>query len=372
MIYKQFREVNLSRLGMGNMRLPVNKEGKIDREKAQAIIDYAYDHGVNYYDTAYMYHGGESESFVGDALKKYPRDSYYLATKFPGMMLKPGQKPADIFEEQLRRCQTDHFDFYLMHNMSENTIQTYMDEKIGLLDYLQQQQKAGRIRYLGFSSHATPETLEKFASWHQFDFAQIQLNYFDWTLQKANEQYEILTRHNLPVIVMEPVRGGRLASLTPEADAILRAAQPDRSIASWAFRWLMRLPNVQLILSGMTEMSQMVDNVATFSKEDPLSDEQTEVLMKACETFSNKFYVPCTACRYCVDECPQGLNIPDLIGTYNEIMLGNTWALNNTKENLKAGESPADCIACGACALKCPQSIDIPGVMAKFADVLAA
>ena len=335
MIYKNFHELKISRLGMGNMRLPMDAGGKIDYAKAQEIIDYAYEYGVNYFDTAYMYHGGESETFIGTALKKYSRESFNLATKFPGMFFKPGMKARDIFEEQLKRCQTDHFDFYLMHNLNEGTIGTYMDEKLGLVDYFKQEQKAGRIKFLGFSSHANPETLRKFADFRPFDFAQIELNYVDWTLQNAKEQYEILTEHNLPVMVMEPVRGGRLASLTPDADAVLAAAQPGRSIASWAFRWLMRLPNVQVILSGMSNMAQVMDNVGTFEKGDPLTDELSDVLMKASEIFHSEVYVPCTACRYCCDECPQNLNIPALISILNEHSMGTVWAVSDAKNTLK-------------------------------------
>ena len=372
MIYKQFHNIKLSRLGMGNMRLPVDASGKIDREKAQAIIDYAFDHGVNYFDTAYMYHNGESESFLGEALKKYPRDSYYLTTKFPGMFLKPGMDAKTIFEEQLNRCQTDHFDFYLLHNVNEFTVQTYMDESLGLYELFRAEQKAGRIGYLGFSAHAAPDLLRKFTAFRQFDFAQIQLNYLDWTLQNAKEQYEVLTENHLPVMVMEPVRGGRLASLTPAANTLLTEAQPGRSIASWAFRWLMRLPNVQLVLSGMSSLEQVMDNVSTFSKEDPLNDEQFSVLNLALEKFRQQEYVPCTACRYCVNECPQNLDIPRLINILNEHSMGTVWAVSDARDQLKQEEWPTNCIACGACAQQCPQKIDIPGVMEKLGVLMTA
>ena len=311
MIYKTFKDLHISQLGMGNMRLPVDADGSIDTEQAQRIIDYAFDHGVNYYDTAYVYHKGESESFLGNALRNRPRDRYFLATKFPGFLFTPGQNPKDIFEEQLRRCRTGYFDFYLMHNVNEKSIGTYTDEQLRLLDYFAGEQRNGRIRYLGFSSHGKPETLAKFADHHEWDFAQIQLNYLDWTLQDAKTQYEILTERRLPVIVMEPVRGGSLADLTPEANALLKAAEPERSIASWSFRWLTGLENVLVVLSGMSTLEQLKDNIATFDRPDPLTAEQEAVLMKACELFRNHFNVPCTACRYCCDDCPQQLNIPD-------------------------------------------------------------
>ena len=227
MEFKQLCGENISRLGMGNMRLPTT-EGKIDYPKAQEIIDYLMAQGVNYYDTAYMYHGGESEKFIGQALKKYPRDSYFLASKMPHSELEKGRSPQEIFEEQLSRCGVDHFDFYLLHNVSNNTYETFLDEKIGTIAYLLEQKKNGRIRHLGMSSHATPDILKKFLELqHQnMEFVQIQLNYLDWEMQDAQRQYEYICQYDLPVWVMEPCRGGRLAALSPEADAILKEAAP--------------------------------------------------------------------------------------------------------------------------------------------------
>ena len=370
MLYKPFNDLQLSALGMGNMRLPtLGEHGPIDREKAQQIIDYAYSHGINYYDTAYPYHDGESERFLGEAMKKFPRDSYYLATKFPGFMFKKGQHPKEYFEEQLRRCQTDYFDFYLLHNLNPGLFELYTDESI--IGYFEEQQRAGRIRYFGFSSHADADTLAKFTALRKWDFAQIELNYLDWTMQDAKRQYEILTQHGIPIVVMEPVRGGRLASLTPEADALLKAAEPDRSIASWAFRWLMRLENVKVVLSGMTEMSQIEDNVHTFERSDPLSDEMAARLMQACDLFKTKFHVPCTACSYCTHDCPQGLDIPNFMRLYNEFVIADfpfvLYSLNDVDE----AKRPASCLACGLCAGNCPQSIPIPEIIGKLADAYA-
>lgn len=368
MIYTTYRGLSLSRLGMGNMRLPLAEDGSIDRAAAREIIDYAFDHGVNYFDTAYMYHGGESERFLGEALADRDRDSYYLADKFPGFMMRPGQTAREIFEEQLERCNTEYFDFYLLHNVNEKTIGIYTDEDLGLVRYLEQEQAAGRIRHLGFSSHGSPATLERFVSTRAWDFAQIQLNYLDWTLRDAKRQYEVLAERGVPVWVMEPVRGGRLASLTPEADALLAEAQPGRSIASWAFRWLMRLEGVKVVLSGMTSMEQMRDNVATFEHDDPLTDEQDALLMRACEMLRERLNVPCTACGYCLDACPQGLDIPELINISNNLGVANDIMTRQRLDRVAAGRRPEDCVACGACADVCPQSIDIPGVLAKLAE----
>ena len=251
MIYKQFQDLQLSRLGMGNMRLPVN-QGRIDRKKAQEIIDYAMEQGINYYDTAYVYHSGESEPFLGEALSKYPRDSYYLATKFY-VMAKPDIE--QVFEEQLCKLRTDYIDFYLIHCVNEETIGAYTAKNRHYMEFLLEQKAKGRIRHIGFSSHGKPETLEKFLNWSDaFEFVQIQLNYLDWTMQNAKRQYEIITEHGLPVWVMEPVRGGRLASLGERYDAMLKQARPDWSVPAWAFHWLMGLSGVTMILSGMTTM----------------------------------------------------------------------------------------------------------------------
>lgn len=381
MLYKQFQNLNISQLGMGNMRLPtIGNRGPIDEEKARKIIEYAYENGINYFDTAYRYHEGQSETFVGKVLKQYPRESWYLASKMPGHMMqyKNGKleftgylssmkrnSPAEIFEEQLERCGVDYFDFYLLHNLCETSYDFYTDEDLAVVEYLLEQKKAGRIRHLGFSAHGRPETIEKFLNWKDcFEFAQIQLNYMDWTLQDAGKKYEVLTKHGIPVIVMEPCRGGRLASLNDKANSILKNARPNDSIASWAFRFLQSLPNVQVVLSGMTTMEQLKENIGIFSKFDPTTEEEKELLQEAVSTMVN--LVPCTACRYCCDGCPQGLEIPKLISMYNESTFDNPWILKFTLDAMKESELPAACLRCGACTQLCPQGIDIPEIMKKF------
>lgn len=367
MQYKQLCGEKLSRLGMGNMRLPTT-DGKIDEVKAQEIIDYLMAQGVNYYDTAYMYHGGESERFVGKALSKYPRDSYYLATKMPSYKLAEGCTPQEIFEEQLQKCGVDYFDFYLLHNLSENSFGIFTDEEKAVIPYLLEQKKNGRIRHFGVSSHAKPETLKKFLDQVDcMEFVQIQLNYLDWDMQDAKQQYEIIASHGLPVWVMEPCRGGRLASLSPAADDVLKAAAPDRSIASWAFRYVMGLPEVGVVLSGMTEMSQAQDNVATFSENNNLTEDESAVLQKALVLFRSEVNVPCTVCHYC-DGCPMDIDIPAVLALYNKYQLDKSPFIRMELEKLSAG--PADCISCGACKPKCPQNISIPEVMAEFAELL--
>ena len=367
MIYKPFKDRELSRLGMGNMRLPVHaeQEGRpIDYNKAQEIIDYAMANGINYFDTAYVYHNGESEKFLGEAMKKYPRESFSLATKF-FIHANPDYKA--VFEEQLSRLQTDYIDFYLIHALGNDTCDTYLNS--GCIEYFLEKKAEGKIKYLGFSSHADPEYLEKFASHHDWDFCQLQINYFDWNYSSTKEEYEIVTSRGIPVVVMEPVRGGRLASLTPEAEAILKEAHPDWSIASWAFRWLQRLDNVQVVLSGMSTLDQIVNNVDTYAADNALSDEDEAVLFKALELFRKQLVVPCTACRYCTDNCPAQINIPEILKIYNDFKVDGPWALGGLEKVDSTGK-PTDCVGCGLCATHCPQNIDIPGIMAELTEII--
>lgn len=358
----EFIDTNVSFLGMGNMRLPVNSENKIDYEKATEIIDYVYSHGVNYFDTAWPYHGGESEIFLGNTLPKYPRESYHLATKY---VIFAGPDYKNIFETQLKKLKTNYIDFYLIHAVFDNNAGSYINS--GCIEYFKKQKKLGRIKHLGFSCHASLSTLEKFIKANdEWDFTQIQLNYLDWTLQDAKGQYEMLTKYNIPVVVMEPVRGGKLAKLTEETESILKKAHPDWSISSWAFRWLMRLPNVKVILSGMTTIDQAIDNVDTFTNGEALNDEDASLLMDVCDQYRKQISVPCTACRYCCDDCPKKIDIPTMMEIYNNYKLSGAWGL---KAKLQKYETSAlDCLNCKVCQKHCPQSINIAQVMKELKD----
>ena len=366
MLYNDFQGKKLPRLGFGAMRLP-EKDGAVDVEAVRDMVSYAMEHGVNYFDTAWPYHGGQSERVMGEVLSAYPRESYYLADKYPGHQIMADMNPARIFEEQLRRCKTEYFDFYLLHNVYEKSMETYLDPELGVLEYFREQKRLGRIKHLGFSTHARLETMERFLDicGEDMEFCQIQLNYLDWTLQDAKEKYEMLTKRGIPVWVMEPVRGGKLAAFT---DDRLTALRPDASTASWGFRFLQKLPNVKVILSGMTVMEHVTDNVRTFTEDMPLSEAEVELLLQIAEGMKNA--IPCTGCRYCCDGCPMGLDIPTMMSICSDIrfapVVNSVMMLQFAPDDKK----PSACIACGKCTKICPQGIDIPAVMKELAERL--
>ena len=372
MIISKFQDKELSLLGFGTMRLPLMEDGTVDEGKVKEMVAYAMEHGVNYYDTAWGYHDGNSESVVGKILSRYPRESYYLADKYPGHQISStGYNPAEIFEEQLKKCGVEYFDFYLLHNVYEKSMEVYLDPQWGIVDYFKEQKRLGRIKHLGFSCHAETKGLKKFldACGEDMEFCQIQLNYLDWTLQDAKGKYDLLTRRGIPVWVMEPVRGGRLAKLSDVEEAKLKVLRPDDSVASWGFRFLQSLPNVKMVLSGMSNMEQMTDNVKTFSEDKPLSAEETALLMDIAEGMKDS--IPCTACRYCCDGCPAGLDIPGLISTYNEIRFSPAVNVAMRIEFMPEDKKPTACIGCGQCTQMCPQNIDVPGALKDFAEKLS-
>jgi len=387
-IYKEFKNLKLSTLGFGAMRLPTDeKTKKIDEEKATEMIEYAYNNGVNFFDTAFFYHGGESERILGKALSNFPRDTWYYASKFPGNFMSyedgkllfdaewAGMKkmtfnnPAEVFEYQLKNCGVDYFDFYMLHNISESTYDIYTNERLGIIDYLLEQKDAGRIKHLGISTHGRYETIDDFLTIYVcFEFALMQLNYLDWTLQEAGKKYDVITKHGLPILVMEPMRGGKLAAPGEEAEALLKAARPDDTPASWAFRFLQSLPNVMISVSGMSTMQQLKENIETFSNSDPMSDPEKALLQQIVDNMAS--FIPCTSCRYCIGVCPQKLDIPMLIASYNEAANSSSWYIEDLMDSLKDNEKPQACTACGACNPLCPQNIDITDIMSKFDALL--
>ena len=371
MIYTEFSSERLSALGFGAMRLPTLAGGAIDEAQVAEMVDYALNHGVNYFDTAYPYHGGLSEIVMGRVLSAYPRDSYHLATKYPGHQISSSYDPAAVFEEQLKKCGVEYFDFYLLHNVYENSLQTYLDPRWGILDYFREQKRLGRIRHLGFSSHGRLDCLRAFldAAGADMEFCQIQLNWLDWTLQDARSKVALLNERGLPIWVMEPVRGGRLCRLDEKAEAALRALRPDESIPAWSFRFLQGIPGVTMVLSGMSDMRQLRENVQTFADSRPLNERELDALLSVAEGMKNA--VPCTGCRYCTDHCPMGLDIPLMMATCSELRFAPSVNIAMRLEGLPAAKQPSACMGCGACAQMCPQCINIPGVMAELADALS-
>lgn len=365
MIYNAYQNVKLSALGMGAMRLPQKGEGfnsPVDYDRAEEIIDYCVSQGVNYFDTAYVYHNGESEVCLGKALAKYPRDSFYIADKY-NLLAEPDYKKQ--FEEQLKRLGTDYIDFYLLHSIFDNIAPDYLTN--GCIEYFIEQKRLGRIKYFGFSFHGSPDTMRKVLDRFEWDFAQIQLNYYDWLYTTAKEQYELLVEKNIPIMVMEPVHGGMLASLTDEGNAMLLDAEPEKSIASWAFRFVMGLPGISVILSGMSNMEQTKDNILTLNENKALSEAGQERIKEACALLYKTVAAPCTSCRYCCDSCPQELDIPALLYNYNEFRVRGEWALMGLNA-LAENKRPGACVNCEACVKHCPQNLDIPQFMSDMAD----
>ena len=370
---------DISLLGFGLMRLPKisGKPFDIDYEASLKLIDYAMANGVNYYDTAYTY--GGSEAFAGHALSKYPRDSYCLATKCPPWMVNNADDFELIFAESLERCKTDFFDFYLLHNLARETTRAadneeYFEkfEKLGMYDMLKQKKSAGKIRRLGFSFHGTIEMFQKLVDKYEWDFAQIQLNYVDWTATDAKSQYEILTKRGIPIIIMEPLRGGALAGLSEESAKILKHARPDASLASWGMRYAASLSNVITILSGMNTIEQLKDNMATLDGFQPVDDNEKELLKKAVAVYSQSGAVACTGCGYCVP-CPEGVDIPRIFSIYNHYRIVNyRIPFDNGYSTLNEREKASGCTQCGQCVEKCPQHLAIPDYMREINEFAKA
>ncbi|MDR1345533.1 MAG: aldo/keto reductase [Bacteroidales bacterium] len=372
----------VSLLGFGCMRLPLKEEGKtdIDEEKAMAMVDYAYQHGVNYFDTAWFYHQGMSETFIGKAMKKYPRDSFYMVTKMPGRIVESLEHAKQIFEQQLQKCQVEYFDFYMLHSVSTKENYQKVYHEYGVLDYLLLQKKEGRIRRLGISFHGVTEEFPWFLDQHKWDFCMIQANYYDWKVF-SEFLYSEATKRDIQCVIMEPVRGGMLANLTPQAAKVFTDTDPNRSIASWAVQYIASLPNVMTVLSGMTTMEQVQDNVKTLTDFKPMSTAQYEVVERALKTFLTLSPVPCTECQYCMP-CPFGVNIPGSFHAYNKsVTEGAVPNLRDSRDSdferrkqaflanmntLPESAQPTGCTNCKVCLNKCPQKIEIAN---KFKEI---
>lgn len=363
---RKFRDTEVSLLGLGAMRLPcktpIKREANplIDYKKGQELVDAAYNNGVNYFDTAYMYHAGKSEKFIGTALKKYPRDSYFLADKLPIWMCPKKSDMEKIFKKQLERTGHDYFDFYLLHSLNKENYEKC--EKFAAYDFVLEKQREGKIRNIGFSFHGTIEDLKKIVSEHKWDFAQIQMNYLDWKNQNAEEQYRILTDAGIPVIVMEPVRGGKLAEVSTDIEEMFKKAKPESSAASWAIQFVASHPNVMTILSGMNALEQLNDNISTLTDFVPMTDTELNICQNAAAMMNKSEIIPCTGCDYCAD-CPKDIKISTVFAVYNKLKTGEYTEEQAKSEYGKMDVSADACIGCGKCASHCPQSIKIPEIM---------
>ena len=375
MIYRDFQNIKISGLGLGMMRLPVvdSNDAVIDREKAKEIIDYAYKNGINYFDTAWGYHDGNSELIAGEALSAYPRESYYLASKFPGYDNSNMPKVKEIFEEQLKKCRTPYFDFYLFHNVYEGNIDDYLNRDFGILDYLLEQKKNGRIKHLGFSAHGSTQVIQRFldAYGEHMEFCQLQINYMDWHFQNAKEKAELIRNAGIPIWVMEPLRGGKLAKADEQTEKALKEMRPDESVPAWAFRFLQAVPGVTVVLSGMSSLQQLKENIEIWKEDKPLTEGEFDSLVKLADEKTRTGGLPCTACHYCTSHCPQALPIPELIALYNEHKItGGGFIAPMTVGSMEKEKRPSSCIGCQSCEQVCPQQIKISDMMREFSQML--
>lgn len=356
------------------MRLPVidGNDSQVDEVKAAEMIDYAMKNGINYYDTAWGYHSGNSEITAGKFLSKYPRESYYLASKFPGYDNSNMPKVKEIFEKQLEKCQTSYFDFYLFHNVYEGNIDDYLNPEFGILDYLLEQKRNGRIRHLGFSAHGDLAVIQRFldAYGEHMEFCQLQINYMDWHFQNAKAKTELIQKYNIPVWVMEPLRGGKLADAPEDMKKEMLEMRPNESIPAWAFRFLQTI-GVTIVLSGMSDMEQLKENIAVWETDKPLTSEEFDRIIALADDETRKGGLPCTACHYCTSHCPQKLPIPELIALYNEHKItGGGFLAPMAVGSMPKNQRPANCIGCKSCEQVCPQQIKISEVMKEFSAAI--
>ncbi|MBE6572134.1 MAG: oxidoreductase [Ruminococcaceae bacterium] len=373
MIYKDYKGKKLSMLGMGTMRLPTDDKENIDKTQVREMVAYAMEKGINYYDTAWGYHMGMSEPCMGEILSEYPRESYYLATKFPGYDLSNMNSVEEIFAKQQQRLKTDYFDFYLVHNVCDLNINQYVDPKYRVYDYLTRMQDEGKIRHLGFSVHGNIDVMKRFLEVYgdRMEFCQIQLNWLDYSFQDARAKLELLKEINCPVWVMEPLRGGMLCSFEKGEAQELLAARPNENAVSLAFRYLQSFDNIKVVLSGMSNFEQLKDNIKTFETDEPLTKEEISVLYDVAKARTEKIALPCTSCRYCTEHCPMELDIPKLISLYNEhAFTGGGFIAPMALQAIPEEKHPSACIGCRSCETVCPQMIKISEAMEDFAKKL--
>ena len=361
---RKFHDLEIPLLGFGCMRLPMKNETTIDQQEVDRMVDYCMDHGANYFDTAYMYVNGESENSVGKSLKRYKREDFMLADKSPIYKMKTQSDVRKIFEEQLKKCQVEYFDFYMCHNINKNTVDTY--RQVNMYDELLKLKNEGKIKYLGFSFHGTPDILREVVKEHKWDFCQLQINYLDWDVVKAHEQYEIVQAESIPVTVMEPLRGGGLVNLSDKALEKLKSAYPDTTPAAFGLRWAASRQNVVTVLSGMSNLVQVKENIATFMNYKDMTAEEEKVADEIAKIIQSQGEINCTACKYCMEVCPRGINIPAIFSLYNQYKVSGVGMMFKIYyETLAENEQAHNCIKCNLCNKNCPQALEIPQLLAK-------
>lgn len=372
MEYREMEKLGIrtSLLGFGCMRFPTNEDGSINEKEALAMIDKAYQSGVTYFDTAYPYHGGKSEEVTGKALARYARDSYYLATKLPIWEVKSVADAERIFQEQLERLQKDYVDFYLMHALDAGSWKTV--KELDLLGYCEKLRAEGKLKYLGFSFHDGYEVFEEILTAYPWDFCQIQLNYMDKDTQATLKGVELAKKLGIPMIIMEPIKGGSLAKLPYDGiDELFKKARPEASTSSWALRYVASFDNINVVLSGMSTMEQVEDNLQTFAHFAPLSEAEQNIIEQVADALRGRVQNGCTGCRYCMP-CPAGVNIPKCFSIWNHYHIYEN--INETKwnwtQNIEASQKALNCVKCGKCEQACPQHIAIREDLARLQEEL--
>lgn len=366
------RMLSNSKLGFGLMRLPKDKQGQIKLDEVQRMVDSYMERGFNYFDTAYVYEGSE-EAIRQTLVEKYPRDVYTLADKLPAWKLTCQEDVERIFQESLNRTGVDYFDFYLLHSVEKSHYPTY--EKYQCFDFIQEMKKQGKIKYMGFSFHDDADFLDKVLTEHpEIDFVQLQLNYLDWEngVIQSRRNYEVARKHHKPIIVMEPVKGGTLASFSDDIEKIYKDYAPQKSIASWALRYVASLEGVMTILSGMSNAQQMNDNLDTMTHFEKINNEEAKLIKQVTDQVLSYPTIPCTKCRYCTPGCPMHIQIPDLFTAYNSAkMYGENRRYQTYYKDHSTGDyQPAKaCIACGQCESVCPQHLEIISLLKEVSEV---
>ncbi len=363
-VKRKYKDIEVPLLALGCMRLPMTKDNEIDQAEVDRMVDYCMEHGANYFDTAYMYVDSKSEIAMGKSLKRYNRKDFMLADKSPIYKMKKREDVREIFNEQLKKCQVDYFDFYMCHNINKDTVDTYRN--VAMVEELTKLKKEGKIKYLGFSFHGTPEILKDVVKDYKWDFAQLQINYLDWDVVKAHEQYDIVQKEGIPVTVMGPLRGGGLVNLSDKALAELKKYYPDTTPAAFGLRWAASRDNVVTVLSGMSNLEQVKENIQTFIDFKPMDENEEIAADKIAKIIQSQGEINCTACKYCLEVCPKGINIPAIFALYNQYKVtGNKMLFKIYYESLAESEKADKCIKCNLCNKNCPQSLEIPKLLAK-------